>query len=63
MDVLLLLETRNALTGEWREDGMRHFEDDGVWRGHVRARRTGEHWVAEAPGDRRCAVLPMPAAA
>jgi hypothetical protein len=59
VDVVLVLEKRDAATGEWREDSVQRFDDDALWRGHVRARRLGERWEAEAPDEHRCAVSPQ----
>ena len=54
-----MLEKRDAATGEWRQDSVQRFDDDALWRGHVRARRLGERWEAEAPDEHRCAVSPQ----
>jgi hypothetical protein len=55
----MVLERRDAETGEWEPDGpAQRFDDEDLWRGHVRARRLGEQWIAAAPGDHRCAVWP-----
>jgi hypothetical protein len=60
VDVFVVLERRDARTGEWQQDGpVERFEDDGVWRGHIRARRLGEWWVGEAPEQHRCVVWPQ----
>jgi hypothetical protein len=63
VDVVLVLEKRDAATGEWQRDSVQCFVDDLLWRGHVRARRLGERWEAAAPDDHRCAVCPTANAA
>ena len=56
----MVLEKRDSDTGEWEQDGpVQRFDDEGVWRGHVRARRFGERWIAAAPDEHRCAVWPQ----